>query len=287
MKIERALNDDGLTVMRYTFRQSWLNEFLLCPERARREWAGETTDHDTAEAAVGTAVHTAAERFMRGDTPSQALEAARRQFRVLSEAPGFKWVKLKTPETAYRHIETCFETWLRHIEPKLGTPLAIEQPFNLKFAEGVVTHDDYPVHMEIWLQGTIDYVDESGVVDYKTGGRLTKYTTDGWQLKRWGIQPTVYTWAANQLMLTDGELPVSFTYAAMCRTGGHAFLTVERLPWHWDWLEEQCWNVVQLLGADVDHWPLNDQHALCSPDWCPAWDSCKGAVQHAAITLTG
>lgn len=274
MKLERVINDDGLTVMRYTFRQSWLNEYLLCPERARAQMAGEVEDTDTAEAAIGTAVHTAAERFKRGDTPSQALEAAKGQFRGLSGDPGFRWVKVKTEATAFRHIETCFETWLRDIEPRLGHAWGIELPFKLKLGETHPPHGDDYYHIEVYLSGCIDYVDESGLWDWKTSSRLDKYTKDGWQLKRWGIQPTVYTWAACRLGYFED--PVPFTYAAMCRTGGSALLTCYRDPWHWSWLEAQLWNVVRLEASGSNEWPLNDQHALCSADWCPKWSTCKG-----------
>lgn len=290
MKLERVINDDGLTVMRYTFRQSGLNEYLLCPERARAQWHGEVEDTDTAEAAIGTAVHFAAEMFMRGDGPlgpSECLEAARELFRVLSRAPGFRWVKVKTEATAFRHIETCFETWLRDIEPRLGHAWGIELPFKLKFSEGRFLTDDEQgyEHVEIWLTGCIDFVDETGPWDYKTTSRLDKYTKDAWQLKRWAVQPTVYTWALHKLGYFD-TTPIPFTYAAMCRTGGSTLLTVEREHWHWSWLEAQLWNIVAQDNAGLSQWPLNDQHALCSPDWCPKWATCKG-LHVPAITLCG
>lgn len=274
VKVERALNDAGNTVLRYTFRQSGLSDFLLCPERARLLWSGDAEDSDSAEAAIGTAVHLAVERFKGGTPPPEALEAARERFRGLSEAAGFKWVKVKTEETAFRHIETCFATWLRDIEPKTGNPWAIEQPFKLKFAHLETHRSDYD--REIWLSGTIDYIDQSGLWDWKTCSRISKYTVDGWQLKRWAVQPTVYTWAAHKLGYWE-DTPVPFTYAAMQRTpSAFALLPVQRGPEDWAWLERQLWAIAELHDANLSQWPMNDQHALCSSDWCPAWDLCKG-----------
>jgi hypothetical protein len=43
-------------------------------------------------------------------------------------------------------------------------------------------------------------------------------------------------------------------------------------------LETQVKQLVSMLALpDGMSWPMNDQHALCSPKWCPFWDGCKGS----------
>lgn len=263
------ITEGGTTT--YTIHQSDLATWLTCPERARQLWTGEATDSTTAEAAVGTATHTAIERFIGGATPSEAVEAATAQFRGLSEQAEFRWVKLKTADTAVRHIEQCFTTWRLTIWPHVPPPIAVEQPFDFPFL------DLGDVHVR--LAGVIDLTDCFGEPwDWKTCSRISKYTSDAWQLRRWAIQPTVYTLACCYLGLYEGELPVPFHYGAMQRGAPiSTVLTVERDRSHWSWLAKVCTDLVVLHDADLSVWPVNDQHALCSADWCPAWSTCKGA----------
>jgi len=263
-------------VTTYTIHQSDLGTYTLCPERARQLWWGEADDFTSAEAAIGTATHTAIERLSGGDAPSDALEAAIRQFRDLSEASDFRWVKVKTAKTSEQHITNCFNTWLRDIWRHLGEPLAVELSFDLEFSRRGRT--------VIRLAGCIDFIDETSVYDWKTCSRLSKFTLEGWQLQRWGIQPGPYTWAAHQLGYFE-DTPVPFTWVAMQRTPCvSGVLTTTRGPREWGWLEEQCWNVVNTYESASAPWPTNDQHALCSADWCPAWGTCKGAVLAYAST---
>src|SRR5690606_37926115 len=41
----------------FTIRQSWLTEWLICPERARALWFGEVVDGPTDATAIGTGLH--------------------------------------------------------------------------------------------------------------------------------------------------------------------------------------------------------------------------------------
>lgn len=264
---------------RFTFHQSDLTELTICPERARLQWTGQVVDHDTAESAIGTATHAAAERILGGAAPHDAIEAAVGQFRGLSEGDGFRWVKVKTHQTAEQHIVNCVNTWLRDIQPLLGPTLAVELPFHVKLDENYAAQEKGYPPIEIWLGGTIDFIDPYGLWDWKTCSRITKYTTQGWELRRWAIQPSVYTYAAYHLGLCD-EPPIPFSYGAMQRTPcTSAVLTVERTEAHWQWIRRLCWNAAHLMDEQAHGWwPMNDQHALCSADWCPAWSQCKGAA---------
>jgi len=265
-----------------TLHQSDLAKYLLCPEQARQLWHGEAEDFTTGEAAIGTAFHYAVEHFLGGYPPQEALEAARERLSALCTSPRFRWVKVKTEATAQKHLATCWRAWYEDVYPVLGWPSAVEQKFDLPFFDYI--HDDGQcdatslVPVNVRLAGMIDMIEDPGtVIDWKTGSRLTKYTTDGWQLKRWGVQPGPYTWAA--FKLGYAEPPVTFSWCAIERsTGKHAWLSTTRGPEDWSWLQVMCKNVIDTVLRDAPTWPINDQHALCSPDWCPAWNGCKGSV---------
>ena len=63
----------------------------------------------------------------------------------------------------------------------------------------------------------------------------------------------------------------------VARRAGVSRVTVYRHAGDWSWLVERCLGIAALLEAAVPTWPKNDNHALCSPKWCPAWSTCKGA----------
>ena len=45
---------------------------------------------------------------------------------------------------------------------------------------------------------------------------------------------------------------------------------------HYDWLRTKCTDIARLIEVGMESWPKNDNHALCSEKWCPAWANCKG-----------
>ena len=77
-----------------------------------------------------------------------------------------------------------------------------------------------------------------------------------------GLEFAIPTFA----VVTKTPEPIADTFDTT-RTHGHAA-----------WLLEQLRSFVAMReGMSVDvPWPKNDQHALCSQKWCPAWDTCKG-----------
>jgi hypothetical protein len=131
----------------------------------------------------------------------------------------------------------------------------------------------------IELSGAIDYVDLIPR-DWKTSGSGMGY--EKWELQRWNIQATVYTWAAMMLGLVDpvphstGEHQFPFEFVVM---GGKAVkrVTITRTEADWSWLQDKVIRLAKLIESGLDPWPVNDNHALCSPKWCPAWDDCKGS----------
>ena len=251
----------------YTFHQSWLNTYMNCPEQARLDTHAGHTD----ATAIGTALHWAAEGVLRH---GWGLAEARRQAVLMftdlvNEDAGVRFVQVKTPDTAIAYLSSCVDAWWHDVYPCLGAPVAIEHEFS-------VWLDDYD-GIEVRLGGTIDYVDDNGIIwDWKTAGDADKYGRKAWEHKRWSIQPTVYTYAWHHL--TDEYAP--FVFAA-CLKGPQRkpaqFVTVERAEGHWEWLRKQIRTIIDQAHASPDGpWPLRDQHVLCSPKWCPVWDQCKG-----------
>lgn len=265
--------EDGQT--EYTFSQSWLNTVLgECSESARLELVGEIDSGPSDATAVGTAVHAGAELMLNGGTLGDAIEHAVATFDLETEDPNFRWLQTKTRDTAVGHVVLGVQTWHNKVFPQLGTPLGVELPYRLFLCHGG--------GWVAYLEGAIDFMDESGVWDWKTAGDDRKYKPgfggEGWKLKRWSIQAACYTLAAYEGGFYE-TLPVPFTYAAITRGREDEvqFLNLDRGPADWDWLRAQVRSIVPMMQANLPTWPLNDQSALCSPKWCRAWETCKGA----------
>lgn len=277
--------DNGIVV--YEIHQSDINTYLTCPERARYLWKVGLEDGQTDSAAVGTAVHAAIERYLKGYGYDLALEDGYHTFNKLAEEPGFRYVKNKYDSTCLRHVHTAFDAWVDKVYPTLGNPLVVEEEFRIFWGVFEVpvlqpTGECTFIEVHVYIAGIMDYVDELGVADWKVTTHSYKYEGgfggEGWKQKRWAIQPTMYTYAATQLGLIEpqnGAVPFEFV-ALHPTTGAVTRLALERSEADWAWLGELLWNVVEMHSAPLAHWPLNDQHALCSPDWCPAWSQCKG-----------
>lgn len=261
----------GHTVVR--LHQSDLNEYMLCPERARLLWTGQVTSGPSDATAIGTAVHAGAEALLRGaDCYKTAREVMLATLEQEVSDPSFRWVQVKTWRTLVEHAERALHNWATLVEPHLGPPVFVEHSFDLHLCW-------YADDVEIRLGGQVDLGEETGIWDWKTTRNRAKYLArwpgEGWKLRRWAIQPTAYCWAVEQLDLLPN--PRSFTYAAVSKTTEEAwFLPVERSESDYAWLQEVARNAVTMLRADLPEWPKLDQHALCSEDWCPAWALCKG-----------
>lgn len=257
----------------YTLSQSWVNTFMNCPEQARREMLGRLPRKESDATAIGSAMHTGIETVLRGGSYAQGIDAATAKLDELMALPEFQFVQIKTPETAHRTLERVYWTWCNEIYPQLPSPALIEHPFN------VVIHKDS--ERTIRLRGAIDMVDQLGEIwDWKSAAR----PYEQWEIDRFKIQPTAY--AMGLIMSTDPQVfdgihvndQVTFNYAVMMKSSQDCSVySTVRNPEHWSWFTAQCVSIVKLIEADLDSWPLNDQHALCSPKWCAAWYECKGS----------
>lgn len=270
--------DDGR--WHHRFGASWLKTTDLCLERARLEGHHLMPRVESDAANVGTAVHAVIETnldlWVDGDALSwsDSIELFNHEFSTLMLDPDFQFIKY-TERSARTFGERCTGAFYEHVLPTLPQQGRNETKFVLPFVE-----DDDRV---IELSGAIDRIDEI-IRDWKTNGSR-KY--EEWEYKRWGLQPTVYTWAALALGLVDfpvvnaGDVdgpidgPIPFEYVVMSASGVQRF-TVYRGKPEWDFLKAKCVRIAKLIEAELDEWPLQDNHALCSPRWCPAWSACKG-----------
>lgn len=266
------LLDDGR--WQHTYRQSTLGELDDCMEKGRLTINGELDRWETDAASMGTAMHEGIEAnlgdMMLGDDMSLGIttEIAQQTFSEQMALPNFKWIQ--TDETKARVIVSrVVRTWYENMRPDL-TPEALEIPFH-----GLVIYEDE--HRVIRINGTMDYLDSvMGLGDWKTSNRKW----DAWEKERWSIQATVYTLASRLLGIEHAQGDyVPFTYYVMLKDGKLPFqrIKVVRHAGDWRWLVDKCVAISKLIEADLDVWPKNDNHALCSPKWCPAWSSCKGS----------
>lgn len=267
MKIETAA--DGRAV--YTFRQSSLKDLDLCGERARRNMLGLDPARETDAAAVGTAMHAAAEACLAEHNDGQALtlsdtlEVWEQAFREIERLPNFVWVKYD-PTSARKFGRLVTTYWYEQILPTIApsADALLEEHFSL------VMHED--AHEVVKLSGTIDYICGNDLRDWKTSGRKWQR----WEHQRWDVQATAYTWAAHQLghaELVRGVMP--FEFDVMTKDGADRII-VTRTEADWTFLSDKVLSVLPLLKANLPVWAKNDAHVLCSETWCEAFSACKG-----------
>lgn len=246
-------------------------------ERARFEMSGLMPKVENDAANVGTACHAGFELALGGlidDGVAYALptciEAAQDELTELLLSPYWRFVKFKDEKDLRRFVEQVMTLWYYQVLPTLD-PVAME----VRFGPYVLHEDDERI---IEVVGTIDYLDRAGLKDWKTGSREWR----AWEHERWDMQPTIYTWGAVQsgLVVPDENGTVPFEFIVLWRKSQQKVelkrITVQRHRGDWDWVKGKALNVALLIEAEIPSWPSNDNHALCSPTWCPAWEMCKG-----------
>lgn len=264
----------------YRVRQSWVNDFLICPERSRLAITMPKFKSGSDATAIGTGIHYAIEWAL---TNHQSLEDV--ELDLMQE---IAWhsvqLELEKPiretlliseqkELLPDYVNAMIEGWYTEIAPYVQWGGKCEYQFEAD--TGLVSADGKP----IVFTGTIDYVSPNGDMwDWKTAGK--RYSVPDKQQR--AIQPTVYCYAMQKLGLVvphDGEH--WFRYGVMVRkqTPTTQIATVVRNQEHFNWLLRQVESSLLMattLGTDRT-WPMNDQGALCSANWCDFWSVCKGA----------
>jgi hypothetical protein len=254
-----------MTKHEHTFRQSELVTWTMCPEQFRLNRAGLMPRQETEATAVGTSVHAAIEAVLKGEaTHTTGMDVALETWE--SMIPNIdRWVKA-SPQQCAVQVANCYSSWADTVYPALPPIERVEAEFNVPLYE-----DDQRV---IRLSGTMDAVDADGTVwDWKTAARAY----EPWEAERFKIQPTVYTYGAR---VGFGIENPTFAFAVMVKRAKPVeaqIVRVQRDQGHWDWLTRQAISLAVAIEAELPVWQLNDQGWHCSPRWCGAWDSCKGA----------
>lgn len=250
----------------YCLSQSWINTFMNCPEQARLEMVGQLPRKESDATAIGSALHASVETVLRGGSSKESYERGMELLHELVNLPEFEFVQIKTLSTLVNTFQRVLTQWETVIYPELPEIVLVEESFMIPISNTPTS--------TIYLQGAVDAVDEFGDIwDWKTAAR----PYEQWQVDRYKIQPTVYSYAMHMQMPFVPE-PTTFHYAVAMKSSDAAYIySTTRDSQHWNWLKDQVESIVALIQAGLDRWPMNDQHALCSPKWCTAWDSCKGS----------
>jgi hypothetical protein len=252
-------------------RQSWLNDIVICPERARFGLTKPEMRSGSDATIMGTAVHAGIEHVLGSGTEmplTDMVEYTIGFFNGLKETESWKETNIN-PEKYEIYIESMCTAWYNDIQPHVEFGGRVEDKFRTPL--GIMVGG-----WEVWLEGTMDYVTPSGVVwDWKTASRAYNIK----EKQSTSIQASVYTLAVNNSI--DGKFPLEFKYGVMVRQEKPKaqIVTVMRDTSHASWLQQIVSSSVTMalaIGEDK-HWLLNDTSALCSEKWCSYWSICKGA----------
>lgn len=277
MRVEINIDNER----RVFVRQSWLNDALMCQERARLVDLYPETRRENDSAVLGTSVHKGIEAVLRNqielrDTATYSKEWLT-QFRNGLKADG-KDIHITNvdPDRWYEYVDAMCEAWGRDIYPTLPLGGLVEHKFCVPMA---TVQSPTGESWGLYFEGTIDYLHAEGIWDWKTAGR--KYYEAEKQSR--DIQSAVYAGAMAYSEMI--EHPTRFTFGVMTRSPNSVgqIVTVERTQAHTSWVMSQAAALVNsvMLLRDTNpeaSWVRNDQHHLCSERWCPVWSKCKGAL---------
>lgn len=258
-------------------RQSWLGSYLICPQRSRYDLTMPGLRRGSDATAIGTGLHSAIEGYLLGQYDDLDSMIARANECVAMELaePGLRLSKISAdPEQLRLSVLAMTVAWWDSIRPHVALGGLVEHKFKAPLLTGGET--------ELWLEGTMDYVAPDGTIwDWKTASR-------GYYAKekqKQSHQATCYVAASRTLgLVEDGDAPTPFRFGVMVRqtTPKAQIITVERTAEHVEWLKRQVASVVtsaKIIGMERD-WAINDQHNLCSSQWCDYWTMCKGVHWH-------
>jgi hypothetical protein len=274
------------TAKRIFVRQSWLNDVLMCPERARLAMKNPQMRMNSDATMIGTAVHHGIENFINTSEDVAFAEAELDEMVKVSVAEYQRLLTLPYKRTGVdetkilSYIESMCTAWYTNIMPFVEMGGRTEHRFVLPTGTNINGYD-------IYIEGTMDYISPSGVIwDWKTAGR----SYSGAEKQKNAVQASMYAWAA----CIEGMVPdpdnIEFKYGVMIRqeTPKAQVVSIHRNQEHVRWISQQVVSACTMgvsVGFDRE-WMLNDQGHLCSSKWCDFWSMCKGAtVSDASLIL--
>ena len=258
-----------VTADKIVLRQSWLGDLAMCPERARQSMLGLSENTSSTSTAIGTAVHAGIEDCLQNVIDSG--EPLSRDATIAASMPNGDANRGDIARGNHK-VDDCVEiidlnsaVWWDEVRPGLR-PVAVERTFEIP-----IDTDSQP---EVWLQGTIDLVEATRLIDWKNPGRKPSAE---WEKKRWSVQAAAYTYAHTQL---EGGQWDSYPFEFVHLVKGKVHRTVVEVgAAEWASLVALARSAATLVAADLPVWPLNMTGWHCSPKWCGAWSTCRG--QHA------
>ena len=167
-------------------RQSWLNDMVICPERARLGLVRPDFRTGSDATIIGTAIHAGIESVLDGKSSDygQMLNVVGDNFDILKQT-NYKKTNINE-DMIPEYLEAMSLAFYDDILPKVELGGKVEHYFKVPLG---ITIQDYAV----WLEGTMDYIAPSGLIwDWKTSSRAY-YINDK---QKSDIQPTVYGYAA-------------------------------------------------------------------------------------------
>lgn len=251
-------------------RQSWLNDMVLCPERARLGIVNPHMRSSTDATIMGTAVHLGIETILstEGTTPDDVKSVALQEFARLQGSP-YKQTNIKA-EHYENYIVSMVDAFCGEILPTVQLGGWTEHKFC--YPLGITVND-----WAVWCEGTMDYVQPDGTVwDWKTSSR----PYNAREKQSTSIQSTVYAGAVVHAEYAD--FPVRFRYGVMVRnlSPKSQIVDVRRTEAHMRWLRHTVTPAIHVaIGVGLENnWIMNDTNNLCSERWCSYWPICKGAM---------
>lgn len=256
---------------RLWFRQSWLKEFVDCPERARRKAVEKDRPRSTSDAAlIGTGVHTAIQSVLEGKiAPTEIVDATNDAVINLLATEEVNFAKFQAQDLP-GHAARCAQVFVDEILPEVPLGGRCEHQFS--------TIVDEVDGIEIGLTGTVDYIgpDGDGLWDWKTASK--RYSQS--QYQKSSLQASTYATALSLQRIV--QLPVEFKFGVMVRGDKKAsaqIVTIQRQEEHRAWMLKRLRDIARFViryGTD-EPWPTNEESFLCSKTWCEFYATCRGA----------
>lgn len=260
---------------RVMVRQSWLGDYILCPQRARYALALPSMRRGSDATAIGTGVHAGIEAVLNhtAGTYDEFLEVVVSSVRTEMDKDIKRTEISADPDKMNACVQSMAQAWWDDIRPLV--PVGGQTEYKFQSPTGMFAKDG----TEIWFEGTIDYVAPDGTLwDWKTASRAY-YAKDKHKQSH---QASVYVDACRTLgLVPDGDEPTPFRFGVMVRQEKPKaqIVTVMRGREQVEWIRRQTRSVVDsAMGAwGTQDWAMNDTSALCSSKWCDYWTLCKGA----------
>lgn len=246
-----------------TWRQSQIEDMLICPERYRRNNLTGEVAGTSASALMGTAVHQAIAGSLVAlrdwgllDEPHSVGDFAKQRFDFLASEDEtcddpINWRPGTFEERADQVEVMASALWAKMpgILETWGAPFLIEHTFSKA-----------PVLFDLGLDGTWDLLtDRWWLIDWKT-------TKNSWRPGReiTKVQPIVY---ARGVEHVTGEWPTGFIFVVVNRRGVVSIKPVDCSKERYKFLEAQLPPLERMRLNNI--YPMNPTSGLCNADDCP------------------